>query len=96
MTDSLSRIDMASAEQIKALLKSHIDGEDDRFFSIAMQVAAHEARLGHGKLAEELRAIIDDAKERRGAGSGDGHPDDARGAQEHRREVWIRGVHACS
>ena len=58
---------MASAEQIKALLKSHMDGDDDRFFSVAMQVAAHEARLGHGKLAEELRALIDDAKERRGA-----------------------------
>ena len=57
---------MASAEQIKALLKSHMDGDDDRFFSVAMQVAAHEARLGHGKLAEELRAMIDDAKERRG------------------------------
>ena len=53
---------MASAEQIKALLKSHIDGEDDRFFSVAMQVAAHEARLGHGKLAAELRSMIDDAK----------------------------------
>ena len=32
-----------------------------------MQVAAHEARLGHGKLAEELRAMIDDAKGRRNA-----------------------------
>ena len=29
-----------------------------------MQVAAHEARLGHGKLAEELRMIIDKAKGR--------------------------------
>ena len=58
---------MASAEQIKALLKSHIDGEDDRFFSVAMQVAAHEARLGHGKLATELRTMIDEAKGRRGA-----------------------------
>ena len=57
---------MASAEQIKALLKSHMDGDDDRFFSVAMQVAAHEARLGHGKLAEQLRAMIDDAKKRRG------------------------------
>ena len=57
---------MASAEQIKALLKSHMDGDDDRFFSVAMQVAAHEARLGHGKLAEELRSMIDEAKERRG------------------------------
>ncbi|MDD9997965.1 MAG: ATPase, partial [Rhodospirillaceae bacterium] len=58
---------MASADQIKALLKSHMDGDDDRFFSVAMQVAAHEARLGHGKLAEELRSMIDEAKERRGA-----------------------------
>ena len=58
---------MASAGQLKALLKSHLEGDDDRFFSIAMQVAAHEARLGHGKLAEELRAMIDDAKGRRNA-----------------------------
>ena len=60
---------MASAEQLKALLKSHLEGDDDRFFSVAMQVAAHEAKLGHGKLAQELRAMIDDAKSRRGAGS---------------------------
>ena len=59
---------MTSAEQIKALLKSHLEGDDDRFYSVAMQVAAHEARLGHGKLANELRAMIDDAKERRSAG----------------------------
>ena len=60
---------MASANQLKALLKSHLEGDDDRFFSVAMQVAAHEAKLGHGKLAEELRTIIDKAKNRRGAGS---------------------------
>ena len=60
---------MASAEQLKALLKSHLEGDDDRFFSVAMQVAAHEAKLGHGKLAQELRAMIDDAKSRRGATS---------------------------
>ena len=57
---------MASGDQIKALLKSHLEGDDDRFFAVAMQVAAHEARLGHGKLAEELRAMIDDAKGRIG------------------------------
>lgn len=59
---------MASSDQLKALLKSHIDGDDQRFFSIAMQVAAHEAKLGHGKLAEELRALIDEAKRRQGTG----------------------------
>ena len=57
---------MASAEQIKALLQSHADGDDERFYSVAMQVAAHEARLGHGKLAKELRDLIDDTKTRRG------------------------------
>lgn len=36
---------MATAEQIKALLKSHVDRDDQRFFSIALQVAAKEARL---------------------------------------------------
>lgn len=59
---------MASADQLKALLKSHMEGDEQRFFSVAMQVAAHEAKLGHGKLAEELRALIDEAKRRRGAG----------------------------
>ena len=56
---------MASADQIKALLKSHMDGDDERFFSVAMQVAAHEARVGHGKLAVELRALVDRAKNAR-------------------------------
>ena len=60
---------MASGEQLKALLKSHADGDDDRFFSVAMQVAAHEARRGHGRLAEELRTLIDRAKSKPGAGA---------------------------
>jgi len=53
---------MASAEQLKALLKSHIDGDEAQFYSIAMQLAAHEAKLGHGKLAKDLRELIDKAK----------------------------------
>ncbi|MDD5612642.1 MAG: ATPase, partial [Gallionella sp.] len=55
---------MASSEQLKALLRSHLEGDEGRFLSIAMQVAAHEAKLGHGKLAEELRDMIDAAKSR--------------------------------
>lgn len=54
---------MASAEQLKALLQSHLDGDEAQFYSIAMQLAAHEAKLGHGKLAKELRELIDMAKE---------------------------------
>ena len=60
---------MASGSQLKALVQSYIDGDDDRFFSVTMQVAAHEARIGHGKLATDLREAIDEAKRRRGAAS---------------------------
>ena len=59
---------MASGEQLKALLKAHADGDDDRFFSVAMQVAAQEARRGHGRLAEDLRTLIDRAKSGPGPG----------------------------
>ena len=55
---------MASSEQLKALIKSHITRDDGHFYSVAMQVAAHEAKLGHGKLAEELRDLIDAGKTR--------------------------------
>lgn len=55
---------VASSEQLKALIKSHISRDDGHFYSVAMQVAAHEAKLGHGKLAGELRDLIDAAKTR--------------------------------
>lgn len=53
---------MAIANQIKALLKSHVDGDDAMFLSIAMQMAAQEAKKGHGNLAKEIRDLIDSAK----------------------------------
>jgi SpoVK/Ycf46/Vps4 family AAA+-type ATPase len=55
---------MPSADQVKALISSLTEGDEAHFYSIAMQIAAHEARLGHGKLAEEIRALIDKAKSR--------------------------------
>jgi SpoVK/Ycf46/Vps4 family AAA+-type ATPase len=55
---------MPSADQVKALISSLAEGDEAHFYSVAMQIAAHEARLGHGKLAEELRALIDKAKAR--------------------------------
>lgn len=55
---------MASAEQLKALIKSHINRDEGQFYSVAMQVAAHEAKMGHGNLAVELRDMIDAAKAR--------------------------------
>lgn len=53
---------MTTARHIVTLLKSHIAGDEDRFLATARQLAAHEARQGHGKLAQELKALIDAAK----------------------------------
>jgi SpoVK/Ycf46/Vps4 family AAA+-type ATPase len=55
---------MATADQIKALIRSHADGDDDRFYSVAMQLAAGEAHVGHKRLAGELTDMIDKARER--------------------------------
>jgi SpoVK/Ycf46/Vps4 family AAA+-type ATPase len=56
---------MSTARQVIALLKSHIEGEEQQFLTVAMQVAAHEARQGHGKVAQEIRGLVDQAKEQR-------------------------------
>jgi SpoVK/Ycf46/Vps4 family AAA+-type ATPase len=53
---------MATAEQLKALIQCHADGDDTRFYTVALQVAAQEARTGHTKLAQDLRELIDDAR----------------------------------
>ena len=46
---------MASAQQLIGLIKSHAEGDADRFFDLAMQLAAAEDRKGHARLAEQLR-----------------------------------------
>ncbi len=55
---------MASADQLRALLKAYAKGDEGQFQSVAMQIAANEARAGHGKLAKELRDLVDAAKVR--------------------------------
>lgn len=56
---------MAAADQIKGLIKSFTEGDDDRFYATAMQIAASEARKGHRAVAEELKKLIDSAKKDR-------------------------------
>lgn len=52
---------MASADQIKALLRAYAAGDDPQFLSVASQVAAREAQLGHTRLAAELQHLIGQA-----------------------------------
>lgn len=52
----------ASADHIKALVKSHSSGDDEGFYAVAMQVAAKAARQGHHKLAADLKQLVDAAR----------------------------------
>lgn len=50
---------MATADQIKSLVKAYIERNDDRFRTVVLQIAAHEARVGHENFARELKQQID-------------------------------------
>ncbi len=54
---------MAKADYIISLIKSHYNNEPDRFTTMALQIAAHEAKLGHTLVANEIKTIIDKSKE---------------------------------
>lgn len=58
---------MATAEQLKALIRSHAAGDHERFYSVAMQVAARAAHQGHGRYARDLKALVDQVRESTGS-----------------------------
>jgi SpoVK/Ycf46/Vps4 family AAA+-type ATPase len=53
---------MPSAQQLLALIKSHVRGDNERFYSLALQLAASEAKKGHSLVAEQLRELLEQAK----------------------------------
>ncbi len=53
---------MATAEQIKSLINSHFSRSDERFATIALQIAAHEARAGRINVAENIKRAVDNSK----------------------------------
>lgn len=46
---------MATADQIRSLVKAYIQHDDQKFKTVVLQIAAHEARLGHDSFAQELK-----------------------------------------
>jgi SpoVK/Ycf46/Vps4 family AAA+-type ATPase len=60
---------VSNAKAILALLRSRAEGDDDAFFSIALQVAAAEARQGRRTTADELRHEIEKARARESRGA---------------------------
>jgi len=52
---------MANARQIMELLRSHLEGNDERFRTAALQLAANEARQGHEEMAKEIQKLLERA-----------------------------------
>jgi SpoVK/Ycf46/Vps4 family AAA+-type ATPase len=57
-----------STKHLLALLNSHIEGDEDQFLSIALQLAAQEARQGRGEEAEKLKRLVQKARDQRRTG----------------------------
>ena len=53
---------MARSEQIKALISSHLKDDSEHFVTVALQLAANEARNGRSAFAKEIRGLIDSGK----------------------------------
>ena len=49
---------MATSEQLIALLKAHYDGDEERLKTVALQIAAHEAKIGHTVLAQSIKDLV--------------------------------------
>lgn len=65
-----------TTRQILALLNSHIDGDEDQFLSVALQIAAQQARDGKPEDAKKLKLLVQKARDQRhiGAPAGGQHP----------------------
>ncbi len=50
---------MTNARQIISMIRSHAAGDDDRFLSIAEEIAGDAERAGKTKVAEEVQRLVD-------------------------------------
>lgn len=51
-------------QHISALVRSHASGDDESFYSVALQVAAREAKAGHHLLAVDIKKAVDASRDR--------------------------------
>ena len=57
-----------STKHLLALLNSHLEGDEEQFLSIALQVAAQEARQGRTEEADRLKRLVQKARDQRRSG----------------------------
>ena len=53
---------MATVEQLKALIRAHFENNNEKFRTIVLQIAAHEAKVGHTASAREIKEIAQNPK----------------------------------
>jgi SpoVK/Ycf46/Vps4 family AAA+-type ATPase len=58
-----------SSKLFLALLNSHVDGDEEQLLSIALQVAAQEARQGRTEDADRLKRLVQKARDQRRSGA---------------------------
>ncbi|WP_241549244.1 AAA family ATPase [Gordonia alkanivorans] len=51
-------------EHITAMVRNHAAGDDAAFYSVALQIAAREARQGHHLLATNIKEAVDASRQR--------------------------------
>lgn len=61
-----------SAKQFIALLNSHVAGNEEQFLTIALQIAAQEARQGNANDAEKLKQLVQSARQKGRSGAEQG------------------------
>lgn len=53
---------MANGDQIKAMLRAYKDADEHQLLTLALQIAAREAKAGHNRLAGEIRDLVEQLK----------------------------------
>ena len=55
---------MATGEQLKSIIKTHFNGDKEQFSTVALRIAAHEAKNGHKVIARDIRSLVGEYKSR--------------------------------
>lgn len=53
---------MASSKQLLGMIRSHATGDESSFFAIAEHIASDAASAGRGRMAEEIRTLVDNLR----------------------------------
>ena len=60
---------VGTARHVATMVRSHAAGDDEGFYSVALQVAAREAKAGHHILANDIKKAVDVSREREPLGT---------------------------